>query len=141
MSIQQVLTTSFKEELLLGTHSFAASGGDTFKIALYSEDATLNASTTAYTATGEVSATGYTAGGAALTNVEPDSAGLVAWTSFSTVSWTSTLTARGALIYNSTESNRSVMVLDFGMNRSSVSGVFTITFPTANATTAIIRLT
>lgn len=139
--IQQVLCTSFKQQLLLGTHSFAASGGDSFKIALYSSSATLNSSTTAYTATGEVVASGYTAGGAALTNVEPASSGVTGYTTFSTVSWVSAgIVARGALIYNSTEANKAVMVLDFGMDRYSVAGLFTLTFPTANAESAIIRL-
>lgn len=139
--IQQCMTTSFRKELLLGVHNFSATGGDTFKISLYSDSATLNSTTTAYTSTGEVSGTGYTAGGATLTNVDPASAGTVGYTTFATVTWSATLTARGALIYNSSESNKSVMVLDFGMDRSSTGGVFTITFPTANQTTAIIRLT
>jgi hypothetical protein len=140
--IQQILCASFLKELLTGTHSFAASGGDTFKIALYASTATLNSTTTAYTSTGEVTGSGYTAGGATLTNVEPASSGTTGYTSFAAVTWASSaITARGALIYNSSESNKAVMVLDFGMDRSSESNTFTITFPTANAQQAIIRLT
>lgn len=141
MSIQQILTTSFKKELLEAKHNFLASGGNTFKIALYASTATLNSSTTAYTATGEVSATGYTAGGVILSNVDPASSGTTGYVTFGTASWVSAgITARGALIYNSTSSNRSVMVLDFGMNRSSVGTSFAITFPTADSLSAIIRL-
>ncbi len=138
--IQQVLTTSFKQELLQGIHDFRTTG-DTFKIALYDSSATLNSSTTVYTGTDEVTATGYTVGGETLTNINPASSGVTGYTSFGTVTWVSDdLTARGALIYNSTEANKSVIVLDFGMDRSSVSGLFTITFPTADAQNAIIRL-
>ena len=143
--IQQILTTSFKQQLLEGCHDFRATGGDTFKIALYTSSATLNSSTTAYTATGEVADSGYTAGGATLTNVDPASSGTTGYTSFATVTWSnSSITARGALIYNTTPAhtytNPSVMVIDFGMDRSSVSNVFTITFPTVNSQNAIIRL-
>lgn len=139
--IQQTLTASFLKELLQGIHDFRVAG-DVFKISLYDSTATLNSSTTAYTTTGEITGTGYSAGGATLTNVEPASGGTTGYTSFSTVTWSeSIITARGALIYNSTESNKAVMVLDFGMNRSSESGTFSITFPTADSTSAIIRLT
>lgn len=139
--IYQSLTTSFKKELLTALHNFSASGGNTFKIALYSSNATLDATTTAYTATGELTTgSGYTAGGATLTNVEPASSGLVGYTTFSSVSWaSSSFTTRGALIYNSTNANRSVMTLDFGMNRTST-GTFRITFPTADSSNAIIRI-
>lgn len=139
--IQQDLTVSFKKELLEGKHDFRTTG-NIFKIALYSSTATLNSSTTAYTSTGEISATGYTAGGATLTNVNPSSGGLVGYCSFQTVTWSgSGITARGALIYNSSQAgNPSVMVIDFGMDRSAQSGTFTITFPTADSTNAIIRI-
>lgn len=140
--IQQTLTTSFKQQLLQGIHDFRTTG-DTFKIALYSSSADLNSSTTAYSTDGEISGDGYTAGGATLTNVDPAGNGTVGYTSFGTVTWAnSIISARGALIYNSTESgNPSVMVLDFGMTRSSESGSFTITFPTFNSQQALIRLT
>ena len=142
--IQQVLTTSFKKQLLEGVHDFMV-GGNAFKIALYTSSATLNSSTTAYTALYEVSATGYTAGGAALTNVNPASSGTVGYTSFSAVTWTSDdIVARGALIYNHDAlgyTDPSVMVLDFGMDRYSQSGVFTVTFPVVDSQTAIIRIT
>lgn len=143
--IQQVLTTSFKSQLLEGCHDFRATGGDTFKIALYTSAATLNSSTTAYTTTGEVADSGYTAGGATLTNVDPASSGTTGYTSFAAVTWSNSgITARGALIYNTTPAhtytNPSVMVIDFGMDRSSVNGVFTVTFPTVSSQTAIIRL-
>lgn len=142
--ILQCLTTSFKKQLLEGVHDFRVTGGDTFKIALYSSTASLDSSTTAYTATGEVSGTGYTSGGAVLTNIDPEASGTTGFTNFGTVTWSATLTARGALIYNTTPAhtytNPSVMVIDFGMDRSSVSGVFTITFPTNNAQNALIRL-
>ena len=119
MAITQAVCTSFKQELLVGTHNFTATTGDTFKIALYSSSATLSASTTAYSSTNEVSASGtYTAGGGSLTNVTPTTSGTTALTDFSDVSFTSaTITARGALIYNSTDSNKAAVVLDFGVIR------------------------
>lgn len=144
--IQQILTTTFKQQLLEGAHDFRATGGDTFKIALYTSAATLNSSTTAYTTDGEVADSGYTAGGATLTNVDPASSGTTGYTSFAAVTWSSSgITARGALIYNTTPAhtytNPSVMVIDFGMDRSSdANGNFTITFPTVSSQTAIIRL-
>lgn len=141
--IQQTPTTSFRQQLLEGIHDFRTTG-NVYKIALYSSTATLNSSTTAYTSTGEIEATGYTTGGATLTNVNPASYGTTGYTSFSTVSWSSTgITARGALIYNSDAvgyTNPSVLVLDFGMDRYSESGLFTITFPTNNSQFAIIRI-
>lgn len=142
--IQQCLTTSFRQQLLEGVHNFRTTG-NTYKISLYSSSATLNSATTAYTATGEITGTGYTAGGATLTNVDPAGYGTVGYTSFADISWTSSaITARGALIYNSDAvgyTNPSVMVLDFGMDRSSVSGTFAITFPTVSSQLAIIRVT
>ena len=143
--IQQCLTTSFKLQLLEGAHDFRAITGNTFKIALYTSLATLNSSTTAYTGEYEVEADGYTAGGNTLVNVAPTSYGVTAYTSFETTSWSgNAITARGALIYNSTPvhtyTDPSVMVLDFGMDRTAVGGSFQITFPTFNFQYAIIRL-
>ena len=141
MAISQAMCTSFKVELLQGVHNFTASTGDVFKIALYTSSATLGASTTAYTVSNEVSGTGYTAGGNTLTNVTPTSSGTTAFTDFADTTWsTATITARGALIYNSTESNKAVAVLDFGSDKTSTAGAFTIVFPTADASNAIIRV-
>lgn len=141
MAITQGICTSFKVELMRALHDFTASTGHTFKLALYTSSASLDVSTTAYTSTGEVSGTGYSAGGATLTSVTPTSSGVVAYGDFADATWsTSTITARGGLIYNSTNSNRAVMVLDFGTDKSSNSGDFTVVFPTANSTDAIIRI-
>jgi hypothetical protein len=141
------MCTSFKKELMYGAHDFAAAG-DTFKIALYTSSATLDASTTAYSATNEVSGTGYSAGGQDLTNVDPASSGTTAYGDFADETWTTaTITARGALIYNSTPNttsialtNPAVVVLDFGSDKTSTAGDFTVVFPTADASTAIIRI-
>lgn len=148
MAITQAMATSFKVEILDGVHNFgtgvvrASTAADTFKIALYTSAATLDASTTAYTTSGEVVGTGYTAGGNTLTvSVVPTSSGTTAYLSFSNSSWaTATITARGAMIYNSTQSNKCVAVLDFGSDKTSTAGTFTIVFPTADATDAIIRI-
>lgn len=141
MAITQAIATSFKVELMTGTHDFTTSTGDTFKIALYTSSATLDATTTAYSATNEISGTGYTAGGATLTNVTPVSSGTTAYIDFSDVSWTSaSFTCRGALIYNSTDSNKAVAVLDFGGDQTVSSGTFTVQWPTADASNAIIRI-
>ena len=135
------LCTSFKQELLEGLHDFNASGGNTYKLALYDNTATLDASTTVYTTSGEISGTGYTAGGADLTNVDPSSSGTTAFTDFDDLTFsTATITARGALIYNSTNGNRAVCVLDFGSDKTSTAGDFTIVFPTADASNAIVRI-
>jgi hypothetical protein len=140
------MCTSFKQELLEGKHNFTNGTGHTFKLALYTSSATLNAATTDYTATNEVSATGYSAGGAALTNVTPTSSGTTGLTDFADLTFSSsTITARGALIYNSTAgggsgTTESVLVLDFGSDQTSSSGDFTIVFPTADASNAIIRI-
>ena len=140
------MCTSFKKELLFGVHDFDLANGDTFKIALYTSSATLDASTTAYSATNEVSGTGYTATGQALTNVDPTSSGTTALTDFADETFTTaTITARGALIYNSqtgggTGTTNTVVVLDFGSDKSSTSGDFQIVFPTADASNAIIRI-
>ena len=142
MAITQAVCTSFKQELLVGTHNFTATTGDTFKIALYSSSATLAASTTAYSSTNEVSDSGtYTAGGGSLTNVTPTTSGTTALTDFSDISFTSaTITARGALIYNSSDSDKAAVVLDFGGDKTSTSGTFTIQFPAADSSNAILRL-
>ena len=142
MAITQAVCTSFKQEILVETHDFTATTGDTFKIALYSSSATLGASTTAYSSTNEVSNSGtYTAGGGSLTNVTPTTSGTTALTDFSDISFTSaTITARGALIYNSSDSDKAAVVLDFGGDKTSTSGTFTIQFPAADASNAILRL-
>lgn len=143
MAISQAMCTSFKVELMQALHNFTASTGNTFKIALYTSSATLGASTTAYTTSNEVSSSGtnYTAGGNTLTNVTPTSSGTTAFTDFADTTWSaSTITARGALIYNSTNSDRAVVVLDFGSDKTSTAGDFTIQFPTPAASTAIIRI-
>jgi hypothetical protein len=141
MAISQAMCTSFKVELLTATHDFTNSTGDTFKIALYTSSASLDASTTAYSATNEVSGTGYTAGGNTLTNVTPTSSGTTAFTDFADTTWsTATITANGALIYNSSKSDAAVAVLAFGGDKTSTAGDFTIVFPTADASNAIIRL-
>jgi hypothetical protein len=135
------MCTSFKKELLEGLHDFNASGGNTYKLALYDNTATLDASTTVYTTTGEISGTGYSAGGSALTNVDPTSSGTTGFCDFDDLTFsTATITARGALIYNSTNGNRAVVVLDFGADKTSTAGDFTIVFPTADASNAIIRI-
>lgn len=141
MAITQALCTSFKEELLEGIHDFTT-GGDTFKIALYTSSASLDASTTTYSTTNEVSGTGYTAGGNTLSNVNPTTSGTTAFVDFADTTFSdATITAAGALIYNSTDSDRAVAVLDFGGDKTSTNGDFTIQFPTANASDAIIRIT
>jgi VCBS repeat-containing protein len=136
------MCTSFKVELLQGVHDFTTSTGDTFKLALYTSSATLDATTTAYSSSNEVSNSGtYSAGGGTLTNVTPTSTGTTAFTDFDDISFTSaTITARGALIYNSSNSNKAVAVLDFGSDKTSTDGTFTIQFPTADASSAIIRI-
>ena len=135
------MCTSFKKELLTGTHNFT-NGANTFKLALYTNSATLNASTTAYATSNEVAnGNGYTTGGAALTNVTPTSSGTTAFCDFSDVTFgSSTITARGALIYNDTQSDKAVLVLDFGSDKSSSSGDFVILMPAADASNSIIRI-
>jgi len=143
MAITQAMCTSFKVELLKGVHDFTNSTGDSFKIALYTSSADLSAITTAYTTSNEVAnGNGYTTGGAALTNVTPTSSGTTAFTDFDDVTFSSsTITARGALIYNDTEAgDPAVVVLDFGSDKSSTSGDFTIQFPTPDSSNAIIRI-
>tara|TARA_R110000782_G_scaffold86901_1_gene168353 strand:+ start:108 stop:536 length:429 start_codon:yes stop_codon:yes gene_type:complete len=141
MAITSTLTTSFKKELLEATHNFSASGGNSFKLALYTSSATMGAATTAYTTTDEVSGTNYTAAGAALTNIAPTSAGTTGFTDFSDLTFgTATVTARGCMIYNDTNSDKSVATIDFGGDKTSTAGDFTIVFPAAAASTAIIRI-
>ena len=150
MAIAQAMCTSFKKELLEGVHNFKNSGGNTFKLALYAEGsggkssttATLGASTTALTTTGEVATSGsYSTGGGTLTRVDPTTSGTTAFTDFADLSFTTaTITAMGALIYNSSDSNKAVAVLDFTSNKTSTAGTFTIQFPTADASNAIIRI-
>tara|TARA_R110001632_G_scaffold23420_2_gene66285 strand:+ start:2415 stop:2849 length:435 start_codon:yes stop_codon:yes gene_type:complete len=136
------MCTSFKKELLEAKHNFLASGGNSFKLALYTNSASFTAATTAYTTSNEVSGTGYSAGGSALTNINPTTSGTTAFTDFSDLTFSSaTITARGALIYNDTASgDPSVVVLDFGADKTSTAGDFTIVFPTADASNAIIRI-
>jgi hypothetical protein len=137
------MCTSFKVELMQGVHNFTASTGNTFKLALYDNSASFTAATTAYTATNEVANSGtYSAGGGTLTNVTPTSSGTTAFTDFADLSFTSaTITAYGALIYNdSAAGDPAVCVLDFGGAKTSTNGTFTIIFPTADATNAIIRI-
>ena len=142
MAISQAMCTSFKKELMTATHDFTASTGNTFKLALYTSSATLDASTTAYSATNETSGTGYSAGGGTLTNVTPTTSGTTALTDFADLTFSSaTITANGALIYNDTAGgDPSVVVLAFGGDKTSTAGDFTIQFPTADASNAIIRI-
>lgn len=140
------MATSFKQQLLEGVHDFRLTNGDTFNLALYTNSATFTAATTAYTATNEVGNSGsYAAGGGALTRINPTTSGTTAFTDFADLSFTSaTITARGALIYNTTPThtytNPVVTVLDFGGDRTATTGTFTIQFPTADASNAIIRI-
>lgn len=138
--IAQGSTTSFKTQLLTATHNFTPVTGDVFRLALYTQSATLDADTTVYITAGEVVASGYTAGGALLTSVAPTASGGVAYTSFATVTFTGAITANGALIYNVTKGNKAIAVLAFGANKTSATS-FVVTFPTASSTTAIIRIT
>ena len=148
MAITQAMATSFKVEILDGIHAFgptvvrASTAADTFYIALYTSAATLDATTTVYTTSNEVVGTGYTAGGNALAvSVVPVSSGTTAYLSFTNSSWsTATITARGAMIYNATQGNKCVAVLDFGADKTSTAGTFTIVFPTAAPGTAIIQI-
>ena len=155
MAITQALCTSFKQEILQGIHNFTnGSGGgtttstgtgNTFKIALFTSSASLGAGTTAYADSNQASGTGYSAGGNTLTNVTPTVSSTTALTDFADTTWSSsTITARGALIYNSStaagSANRAVAVLDFGTDKTTSAGDFTITFPTADASSAIIRI-
>ena len=142
MAISQAMCTSFKVELLKGVHNFTNSSGNTFNIALYTSSASLGAGTTAYTTSNEVSGTNYTAKGQALTNVTPTSSSTTALTDFTDETFSNvTLTARGALIFNDSASGDPVVcVLDFGSDKSASSGDFTVVFPAADSSNAIIRI-
>jgi hypothetical protein len=138
MAITQGMCSSFKQQILLAEHDMDT---DTFKIALYTSAASLDASTTVYTTSNEVTGTGYTAGGNTLTGATVSLTGTTAFVDFSDTSWsTATITARGALIYNSSKSDKAVAVLDFGSDKTSTGGTFTIQFPVNDATNAIIRI-
>lgn len=140
MAISQAMCSSFKQEILLGEHDLDT---DTIKLALYTSAATLDASTTVYTTSNEVSSSGtnYTAGGNTLTGATVSLTGTTAFVDFSDTSWANaTITARGALIYNSSKSNKAIAVLDFGSDKTSTSGTFTVQFPTNDATNAIVRI-
>jgi len=144
MAISSAICNSFKQEILVGTHDFTASTGDTFKIALFTSSATLGASTTAYSATNEITndaGSAYTAGGEDLTSVTPVLDSSTAVCDFDNVSWTSaTFTANGALIYNSSQSDKAVCAIAFGGDKTATNGTFTVQFPTADASNAIIRI-
>ena len=141
MAITTAMATSFKQEILVGTHDFTAATGDGFKAALYASAATLGAATTAYSAANEISGTGYTAGGAALTSVTPVTSGTTALCDFSDVSWSAaSFTANGMLIYNASKSNKAVSAHAFGGDKTVSAGTFTVQFPAADASNAIIRI-
>ena len=142
MAITQAVCSSFKSELLQAVHNFAAAGGNTFKIALYTSSATLDSSTTVYTTSNECPSTGnYTAGGNTLTGQSVTLSGTTAFIDFDDSTWTSsTISAAGALIYNSSASNKAVLVLSFGGTYSSTNGNFTIQFPAATSSTAVLTL-
>ena len=140
MAITQAVCTSFKQQLLEGAHDFRSSG-DTIYMALYTSSATLDATTTAYSATNETSGTGYVAGGQELTKVSPTTSGTTAFIDFADETWsTATITARGALIYNDTQADKAICALDFGADKTATSGTFTIQFPAFTSTSAILRI-
>mgnify|MGYP003624702541 FL=1 len=145
MAITQAMCTSFKQELLQGQHNFT-NGGSTFKLALFTSSATLSAATTDYSTSNEASGTGYSAGGSALTNVTPTTSGTTAFCDFNDLTFSSsTITANGAMIYNTTtgggsNTTDSCIILAFGADKTSTNGDFTIQFPTADASNAIIRI-
>jgi len=136
------MCTSFKTELMTATHNFTNGSGNTFKLALYTNSASFTAATTAYTTANEITGTGYSAGGGTLTNVTPTSGGTTAFTDFADLTFgTATITARGAMIYNDTSAgDPSVVVLDFGGDKTSTAGDFKIVLPTADQNNALIRI-
>ena len=141
MAITQTMCTSFKKEILEAVHNFSASGGHTFKIALYTSSATIGADTTVFTTAGEASGTAYVSGGYTLTNIGASSGGTTGFCDFEDAFWnSSSITARGALIYNSSQSNKAVCVLNFGSDITS-NPDFRIRFPVNEASTAVIRIT
>ena len=140
MAITSAICTSFKQELLVEGHNFN-NGADSFKLSLYTSSATLGAGTTAFVTTGQERGTNYSSGGRALTNVTPTTSGTTAIVDFADLTFgTATITARGCLIYNTNNSNKAVCAIDFGGDKTSTAGDFTIVFPSATATGAIIRL-
>lgn len=140
MAITSAICTSFKQEILVEGHNLT-NGADSIKLALYTSSATLGAGTTAFTTTGQASGTNYTSGGSALTNVTPTTSGTTAIVDFADLTFgTATITARGCLLYNSTNGNKAIAAIDFGGDKTSTAGDFTIVFPAANATAAIIRI-
>ena len=141
MAITSAVCSSFKQEVLVGTHNFTATSGNSFKLALYTSSATLGAATTAFTTTGQASGTNYTSGGNALTNITPVLSGTTAVCDFADLTFgTATVTARGCMIYNDTNSDKAVCTIDFGGDKTSTAGDFTVVFPSPTATGAIIRL-
>ena len=136
------MCTSFKKELLEGVHNFKKSGGSTFQIALYTDSASFTAATTAYTSSNEITGTNYSAKGNTLTRVDPSSSGTTGFTDFADTSWsTATFSAMGAMIFNDSASgDPSVVILDFGALKTATAGTFTIAFPAADASNAIIRI-
>ena len=142
MAITQAMCTTFKKELLEGVHNFKNSGGSTFNIALYTSSASLDQDTTAYTTSNEVSGTNYTAKGTSLTRVDPTTSSTTAFTDFADATFSNvTLTAAGALIFNDSASgDPAVCVLNFGADKTATAGDFTVVFPTADASNAIIRI-
>lgn len=144
MAITSTLTTSFKKQLLEGIHNFKNSGGNVFKLALFTSSATIGAATTAFSTTNEASGTNYTSGGGTLSRIDPTSGGTTGFTDFSDLTFsTATVTARGCMIYNTNATgatNASVATIDFGGDKTSTAGDFTIVFPAAAASTAIIRI-
>ena len=144
MAITSAICNSFKQEILVATHDFTSSTGDTFKLALYTSSATLGASTTAYADTNEITntaGTAYVAGGQDLTSTTPVLDSSTAVCDFNDISWTSaSFTANGCLIYNSSKSNKAVCAIAFGSDKTVTTGTFTIQFPTADASNAIVRI-
>lgn len=141
MAITTAMPTSFKAEVLQALHNFSLTGGNTFKLALYTSAATLGAATTVYSTTNEVTGTNYTAGGNTLTRIDPTTGGTTGFTDFADLVFPNvTLTANGAMIYNVTNGNRAAAILAFGADKTATAGDFTVIFPAAADTTAIIRI-
>ena len=136
------MCTSFKKELMEAKHNFLLSGGNTFRMALYDDDSSFTAATTAYTSTDEISGTNYTAKGESLTRIDPTTSSTTAYTDFADVAWsTATFSAMGAMIFNDSASgDPSVLILDFGALKTAPAGTFTVAFPAADASNAIIRI-
>ena len=140
MAITSAICTSFKQEILVEGHNLT-NGADSIKLALYTSSATLGAGTTAFVTTGQATGTNYSSGGSALTNVTPTTSGTTAIVDFADLTFsTATVTARGCLLYNTTKSNKAICAIDFGGDKTSTAGDFTVVFPSPTATGAIIRL-